>query len=299
MNDYRTHGLDWNALHAFVVIADEGTLTRAAKRLGVSQPTLGRRLDALEAHLGATLFVRGRGGMVPTERGLRLLEHARAVKREADAFSLAAAGDRSQRRGTVRLSASRIVSHVLLPPILAGIAEQEPGIEIELVATDEVSDLLVRDADIALRMVRPVQPEVIAAKVGELPLGAFAARSYVERHGLPDPSVAPARVFEGHRLVGYDRSPLISDGLRAAGVSLDRHAFALRTDDQIVYAALVRAGAGIGFLAEPAARGLVPVPLPVSIPSLPIWLAGHRELRTGAAVRYVADALRNGLAGGT
>ena len=282
---------DWNALRAFVAIADHGTLTRAAAALSVSQPTLGRHLDGLEARLGTTLFVRGRAGMAPTEAGLRLLDRARAVKAAADAFALAAEGGRDEKRGTVRLSASRVVSHHLLPPILAGIAEAEPGIEIELVASDEVSDLLARDADLAVRMVRPTQPDVVATRLGELALGLYASPAYAERHGLP----RDARELARHRLVGYDRSSLIIDGLRAAGIVADRHAFALRTDDQLVFGALVRAGGGIGPMADVAAAGLTRVPLDVDIPPLPVWLAAHREVRTNAAIRAVSDAVRDGL----
>ena len=299
MND--TADLDWNAVRAFAAVARHGTLTAAAAALGVSQPTLGRHIDALEARLATTLFVRGRGGMVPTEAGAALLASAEAMRVGADALLLAASGRRAAREGTVRVTASRIVATHILPPVVAGIVEAEPGIEVEVVATDAVSDLLARDADIAVRMVRPAQDDLIATRVGTLRIGAFAAPRYLERHGPVEST--PADLL-AHRLVGYDRSALIVDAMRAGGIAVSRSDFAVRTDDQVLYARLVAAGAGIGFLAEVvtevAADGLVALPaldaLPGGAPSLPVWLAAHRALRTAPAIRFVHDALKAGLA---
>jgi DNA-binding transcriptional LysR family regulator len=282
--------LDWNAVRAFAAIARAGTLTAAARRLGVSQPTLGRHLDGLEARLGATLFVRGRGGMVPTDAGTALLERAEAMTREADALLRQASGRREAPTGDVRVTASRVVAFHLLPAVTARLAMEEPGIRLDIVATDEIANLLARDADLALRMVRPTQPDVIARKLGELRMGAFASAAYL------DGTDAPSRIvstddLRAHRLVGYDRSTVIIDGMRALGMPADRTLFAVRTDDQLVYQRLVMAGAGIGFLPRLVGEreGLVPVPLPADPPPLPVWLAAHRDLRTSAAVRRVAD----------
>ena len=284
-------------MRAFAAVARHGTLTAAAAALGVSQPTLGRHIDALETRLATTLFVRGRGGMVPTEAGAALLASADAMRAGADALLLAASGRRAVREGTVRVTASHVVATHVLPPVIAGIVEREPAIAIEVVATDAVSDLLARDADVAVRMVRPAQDELIATRIGTLRIGAFAAARYLERHGPVEPT--PAGLL-AHRLVGYDRSPLIVEAMRARGVAVSRADFAVRTDDQVLYARLVAAGAGIGFLAEIAADGLVALPvldaLPGGPPTLPVWLAAHRALRTAPAIRFVHDALGAGLA---
>ncbi|MBT9383001.1 LysR family transcriptional regulator [Pseudooceanicola sp. CBS1P-1] len=286
--------LDWNAVRLFLAVARAGSLTLAAGRTGLSQPTLGRRIDALEAQLGTTLFLRGRRGVVLTDAGADLLVRAEAMAAEADAFQRAATGRKTVPAGDVRITASRVVSTYLLPPILTALGQSDPQIHIDVVASDEVANLLRRDADIAVRMVRPTQPELIARKIGELRLGAFAAPSYVQAHGLPEPE---AQSLLSHRLLGYDRSTLILDGLRAAGLQTTRDAFALRTDDQIVYAHLLASGAGIGFSPVALARrqGLIPVPLPVPIPPLPVWLVAHRDLRTNAAVRRVSDVIARGL----
>ena len=285
MND-----LDWNQIRAFAAVARHGSLTAAAAATGLSQPTLSRRIDALERALGATLFVRGRSGAALTDTGAALVARADAMEREAGALVRAAAGRRETPRGEVRVTASRIVSAHLLPPILSALAISHPEIDVELVPSDEVADLSRRDADLAVRMARPSQPDLIARRLGALPLGAYAALSYVERAGMPEPT--PEGLM-AHRLVGYDRSPLIIDGMRAAGIAARREDFALRCDDQAVYLALVAAGGGIGFLARTVAEaaGLVRIPLPVEVPPLEVWLAAHRDLRTSAAVRAVADAV--------
>ena len=286
--------LDWSSLSLVLAIARAGSLTAASHRTGLSQPTLGRRLDALERRIGATVFVRGRSGVVPTETGAMVITRAEAMEGMADDLLRTLAGGTAEAAGDVRVTASRVVATYLLPPIVAHLAETDPAIRLDLVATDEVANLLRRDADIAVRMVRPTQPDLIARKLGELPLAAYASPGYVERHGTPEPT---AEGLLDHRLIGYDRSSLILDGLRAAGVAASRDSFAARTDDQILYARLVVAGAGIGFLARAVgdAEGLIEVPLAVAAPSLPVWIAAHRDLRTSVAVRRVSDAVADGL----
>ena len=295
MDDPLHHGdVDWTALRLVLAVARAGSLTAAARVTGLSQPTLGRRLDALEARLGATLLIRSRGGVVATEAGAAVIARAEAMEREADGLMRALSGGRVEAAGDVRLTASRVVAAHLLPPVVAALARTDPAIRLDIVATDAVANLLRRDADLAVRMVRPSQPDLIARRVGGLALGAFAAPGYVDRHGLPAPD---GTGLSAHRLVGYDRSPVLIDGLRAAGVEAARDRFAVRTDDQTLYVRLVAAGAGIGFLPRVvgAAEGLVPVPLDHPMPVLPVWLAAHRDLRTDAAVRRVADAVTEGL----
>ena len=282
--------LDWSALSLVLAISRTGSLTAASGMTGLSQPTLGRRLDALERQIDATLFVRGRGGMVPTETGMLVVARAEAMEGVADDLLRTLAGGAVEAAGDVRVTASRIVATYLLPPIIASLTVSDPAIRLDIIATDEVANLLRRDADIAVRMVRPTQPDLIARKLGELPLAAYASPAYVGRCGLPDPTVDG---LLKHRLLGYDRSTLILDGLRAAGVPANRESFAVRTDDQVLYTRLVAAGAGIGFLARAVgeAEELIEVPLPVTAPMLPVWLAAHRDIQTSAAVRRVADAI--------
>lgn len=283
--------MDWNLIRTFLSVADRQTLLGAGSALGLSQPTVGRHIDELEAVTGLTLFVRGRRGMTLTEAGLSLLEDARAMAKEADHFLLRANGRAAEASGPVRITASDIVATFLLPQILVALKEAEPGIDIELVPSNAVANLLARDADIAIRMVRPVQNDLIAVKVNDFAMGTHAHERYLARYGEPR---HVDDLFK-HRVVGYDRDMLILNGMKALGMNGDRSLFTFRTDDQVAYWELVKAGAGIGFgslwLARktPELRRILP---DLAIPALPMWLASHQELRTSLKIRRVMDFLK-------
>ena len=282
--------MDWNLIRSFLAVAEHGSLAAAALDTGISQPTLGRHIDALEASLGLLLFSRGRSGMALTEAGLSIVEDARAMRAEADRLAVKAAGRAETVSGTVRITASQVFSTYVMPQVIAGLASAEPDIQVELVASNAVENLLSRDADIAVRMVRPVQNDVIARKTNDLGMGAYAHEDYLARHGTP---AAGDELFL-HRIVGMDRSNLIIDGMAALGMHAQRSSFAVRTDDQVAYVELVRAGAGIGFLADVIARAdprLCRILPEIEIPALPVWLASHQELRTSRKIRRVMDFL--------
>jgi len=286
--------LDWGLLQSFIAVAGEGSLSGAARALGGSQPTMGRHIGALEATLGVRLFERTVGGLELTPTGIELLDHARRMAEDANRLSLAAEGRAEAIAGTIRLTASKIVATYILPEILTALRQAEPEIEIELVASDRTENLLQREADIAVRMYRPTQVDVMTRKVGDLRLGMFAARSYVARRGAP-------QSFEGfrhHEIVGYDRSDQIIRGFRDAGLDVGRHFFSFRCDNQVVCWRMVVAGYGIGFNqicigeAEP---GVMRIPLGAELPRLPIWLTAHSELKTSHRVRRVFDFLADAL----
>ncbi|MES0028496.1 LysR family transcriptional regulator [Mesorhizobium sp. M0040] len=282
--------IDWNLIKSFVTVAETGSLSAAARKLDASQPTLGRHIAELEQALGVTLFRRGRRGYALTEAGSTLFERGRAVSEQASAFSLLALGSVEAIEGTVRIAASEVVAAYVLPEITARLGFEEPGIEVEIVASNQVENLLRRDADIAIRMVKPAQNELVARKVTDIPLRACAAKSYLDRRGRP----REARDLAGHDLVGFDRSDEIIRGFAQFGVPLARNAFRFRTDNQIVLWEAVRAGNGIGFGQEPLADRdpLVETVLPgLPLPTLPVWLAMHRDVRTSVRIRRVADFL--------
>jgi DNA-binding transcriptional LysR family regulator len=282
--------LDWNLIRSFVGVAETGSLSAAARKLAASQPTLGRHIAELEQALGVVLFRRGRMGYELTEQGAALLDRARTVGEAANAFARLATGATEQVAGTVRVAASEVVSAYVLPPMVARLRQQERGIEVEIVASNQVENLLRRDADIAVRMVAPAQQDLIARKIADLPLTACAAKIYLDRCGRPE---TPDDLL-AHDLIGYDRATDLIQGFAALGVSIDRHAFGFRTDNQIVFWEAIRAGNGIGFaqrvLAErdPLVEAILPE---LVLPSLPMWLAMHRDVRTSARVRRVADFL--------
>ncbi|WP_310733027.1 LysR family transcriptional regulator [Azohydromonas australica] len=281
---------DWRLVRSFLAVLDAGSLMGAARRLRAQQPTLSRHVAELEAQLGVPLFERTGRGVTPTAAALAIAEAARRMQDGAGALLHALAAARDAERGTVRLTASRVAATWLLPPVLARLREAEPGIEVELVASDQLSNLLRREADIALRMVRPEQGSLVARRVAEVPLTAAAHQRYLARAGTP----REAEDLLGHVLIGYDRDEAILQGFAAMGVPMTRRGFALRTDDQVAYGQLVAAGAGIGFVARYNLRhwpGVVPLLPQLRIPPLPCWLAVHREIHGNRLVRRVFDFL--------
>jgi DNA-binding transcriptional LysR family regulator len=286
--------LDWTLLRAFLAVIETGSLSAAAQRIGATQPTLSRHIRELETQLGVTLFRRSAQGLEPTESGLALIEDAQAMGRAADALLLKASGRTESLRGTVRITASVVMSNLILPPIIAALRRDEPLIEIEIVASDQSQNLLRRDADIAIRMFDPTQGALIARKLGETPLGLYGARDYLERRGRPQ-SVDELPDFD---LIGFDRDDTIIRNFQARGMAVSRHSFGVRSDDQVLGWHLLRAGAGLGFAQVKLADGAPELErlLPdLPLPSLPVWLVMHEEVRANARIRRVADALSEGL----
>ena len=281
---------DWTLVRSFLAVLDAGSLMGAARQLGAQQPTLSRHIAELEAQLGAPLFERTGRGVLPTAQALAIADAARQMATSADALARTSTRSREATTGTVRITSSEVAASYLLPPVLAQLQQAEPGIQIELVASNQISNLLRREADIAVRMVRPAQGSLVARKLGEIGITACAHSSYLQRAGTPR---KPADLLH-HRLIGYDRDDTIERGFEKMGFALPHEAFALRTDNQLAYGRLVAAGAGIGFVAAynlrhwPGVQPLLPM---LKIPPLPCWLAVPREIRGSALVRRVYDFL--------
>ena len=282
---------DWSLIQSFVATLDQGSLMGAARVLRTSQPTVGRHIAALEQQLGVLLFERTGRAVVPTPAALRLAEGARSMADGADQLARMLAGTQSNTKGTVRISASTPVAIELLPPIFSRMRQSLPDIQVELVATNRVSNLLRREADIAVRMVRPDQATLIAKKLGDVGIGAYAHRSYLARHS---PLQQPADLLK-HDLIGSDADTSILDGFRHMGYNASKEMFAFRTDDFIAQWQAVRAGLGIGFLADyvavrdPDVLPVLPQKLPIR--PLPMWLVVHREIRSSQRIRLVYDFL--------
>jgi DNA-binding transcriptional LysR family regulator len=295
MNTTATTPFDWSLIRSFLAALDQGSLLGAARQLKTSQPTLGRHIAELESQWGVVLFERTGRGLVPTATALQLAESARAMEAGALQLSHTLTGAQSQSTGTVRITASVPVAVQLLPPILAQMRLALPDIQVELVSSNQVSNLLRREADIAVRMVRPDQGTLVAKKIGSVGVGAYAHRSYLARRSPPR---LPADLLQND-LIGNDTDPSILRGFQALGYPVSREAFVLRTDDFIVQWQAVRAGLGIGFLADymarsdPDVRPVLAGALP--IPALPMWLAVHREIRTNPRIRAVYDLLAEAL----
>ncbi len=284
---------DWDHYRAFLATLQSGSFSEAARRLGRTQPTLGRQIGELERRLGAPLFVRSPQGLLPTDAAEDLRPHAEAMAACADALLRAASGGSAGLSGVVRITASEVVGAEVLPPILADLRQAQGGIDIELSLSNAAEDLLHRAADIAVRMVRPTQAALVARRIGEVGLGLYAHRRYLD--GRP----APARLedLNGHALIGFDReTPFLRQLL--ARLQLDRSRFALRSDNDLAQIAAIRAGVGVGVMQHPLARrdpDLVPVcPDGVGF-TLEMWLVQHEDLRASRRIRATFDALAVGL----
>ena len=282
--------LDWTLVQTFLAVAETGSLSAAARVLGVSQPTLGRKVREIEAALGAELFMRHAKGLALSETGAAMLGPAQAMREAAGRLALMAAGEDRRLTGPVRITASVVVSHFVLPPVLTRLRREEPGIEIDLVASDSSENLLFREADIAIRMYRPGQLDVVTRHVTDLGMGIYAATGYLDRVGRP----ADVDGLLALDWVGFDRNEMILRGMAEAGWRVGRDFFKLRTDDQAAYWQLVRAGGGVGIMQQAigAAEQLVERLVPeLPLPSLPVWLTAHETVRRMPRVARVWEAL--------
>lgn len=288
------NNLDWNQLKAFLETAETGSLSAAARKLGLTQPTLSRQVAAIEQRMGVTLFERVGKSMVLTPTGMDLLEHARAMGAAADALGLAATGRSQAVGGVVSVSATDAVAAYLLPPLVKQLREQEPGIAIELIPSNALSDLLRREADIAVRHVKPEQPELIARHIREATAYFYASEDWVKTHGHPRSAEDAAQL----PFVGSDRQGRYLGYLRMHGLPVNESNFSCYVDHTVAHWALVQKGLGIGAMMEEIARdtpGVVRVLDDLPPIRFPVWLVTHRELRTSRRIRVVFEALAEGL----
>ena len=285
---------DWSLVRSFLAVLEKGSLLAASRDLQLSQPTIGRHVAELESQLGLVLFDRNGRGLLPTEAAYHLAESARIMQSGADQLARNVLGADLGASGTVRITASQPVSCYVLPPLLAQMRLSLPDVQVELVASNEVSNLLRREADIAVRMVQPQQASIIARRVGKVTLRACAHQDYLRRRGVPrQPSDLLA-----HDLIGGDRNDDTLKGFAAQGLVVGREQFAFRADDLIVVWQAVRAGLGVGFVSEHLIRSdpaVIPVLPKLKIEPLPVWLAVHKEIRTSKRIRAVYDFLADAL----
>jgi DNA-binding transcriptional LysR family regulator len=286
--------IGWELYRSFLAVLNEGSLSGAARALGVAQPTVGRHVVALEQSLGLALFTRSQTGLMPTEAALSLRTYAESMQSTAAALERAATSQGTGVRGTVRITASDVIGVEVLPPILTSLRDEHPDLVVELVLTDRMQDLLRREADIAVRMARPRQELLVARRVGQIELGLHAHQRYLSRHGTPSTMADLAH----HALIGFDQTTAF---IRNAGKALSawrREAFAMRTDNNLAQLALIRSGAGIG-VCQAAIAGrddsLVRLfPRQFSL-QMETWITMHEDLRNSPRCRVSFDALVKGL----
>ncbi len=288
--DWKSVKFDWNRARAFLVTAEEGSLSAAARALGMTQPTLGRQVTALEAELGVVLFNRVSTGLVLTPGGLELLDQARIMGDAANRMSLSASGQSKEIEGSICISASEVDAIFRLPAIIAKLRKMAPGIEVEIVASNTPSDLGRREADIAIRNFRPTQPELIAKKIKDIPAQLYATPEYLKNIGMPT-TIAD---LNQANFISFDSTDRLLKALNERGLNLSKKNFRLISENYIVHWELVKKGLGIGIMpadigdAEPLVQ---PVLEGFKLLTFPMWLTAHSELKTSRRVRMVFDLL--------
>jgi len=280
--------VDWTLFRSFLAVVDSGSLLGASKRLASHQPTLTRHIAELESQLGVILFERTGRGLTPTAAGRAIVDAARQMAAAVMSIETTLIGAKNTTGGVVRISASEVFSAYLLPASIANLVKANPQIQVDLVVSNQISNLLRREADIAIRMVRPTQASLIGRKLGELPIGLFASRDYAARSNIPRSAPDLLR----HTLIGLDSDHTLVRGFHTAGLAVDRDSFALRTDNQVAYIRLIEAGAGIGVIPKAVARkipDLIEVLPTLRTVTLPIWLVVHREIQDNPLIRFAFD----------
>lgn len=292
--DWRSVKFDWNRARAFLVTVEEGSLSAAARALDMTQPTLGRQVTALEQELGAALFERGARGLELTPSGLDLVEHVRAMGEAASRLSLTASGQSNSIEGNICITATEVMAGFILPPMVQELRRMEPGIDVELIASNSTSDLKRREADIAIRAYRPTQSDLIAKKVGAVPNCLYAAASYLDSLGNPG---SPDGLCDAD-FIGFDRTDQFINMLSEQGFRLTSRNFSVITKSHLVHWELVKQGLGIGIMpsvvgdAEPRVKRALP---DLEAVTVDISLVAHRELKTSRRVRTVFDFLASEL----
>ncbi|AOU97106.1 transcriptional regulator [Acidihalobacter yilgarnensis] len=277
------NSIDWRWIRAFLAVAETGSLSAAARALGVSQPTLSREMQALEQTTGLNLLRRTTQGVTLTAAGERLMATAARMGEAADGFAREASGLSAAPAGDVRISVNEVLGTYLLPLALAALRVRYPGIRVDVVITNRVSNLGRREADIALRMFRPAQSDLVVRRLPDIPLGFYAHRNYVAQHGDP-------RSWDElacHSLIGNDQDRDFIDAAERLGLPIGRADFSLRCDHLPAQIELARAGAGICAMHTGlAARwpSLVPVMSWLSLPPLSCWCVTHRDVRYSAPI---------------
>lgn len=288
--NWQAVSFDWNQVRGFLATAEEGSLSAAARALRLTQPTLSRQVSGLEQDLGVTLFERGHRSMSLTSAGLELLEHVRAMGDAATRVSLTASGRSQAIDGQVSITATNLFATYHLPPILARLREQAPGIEVEVIASNELRDLIRREADIAIRHARPKHGDLIARRIGGTTAHLYAAKSYLDRIGRPQ----QASDLVDADFIGFEHPERLLAQFNALGVPVTREHFKLYTASGTVIIALMEQGLGVGVVSKDIAdRRPTLEPVLPSLPPIevPVWLVTHRELHTSRKIRLVFDLI--------
>lgn len=293
MDETRSN-FDWNRAKALLFTAETGSFSGAARVLGTTQSTIGRQITALEEELGVVLVERIGKGVELTQGGWELLDHIKVMGKAAEGVSRVAAGQSVVLEGEVSISASEVISAFLLPPIVASILDAYPGLRIEVIATNQTSDLRRRQADIAIRNYQPKDPELVVRKVRDTRALLYATTAYLEMIERPE----SVKDFGKAKFLGFDFDGRLMELLNHHGLGLSAKNFAVVSGNQLVQWEMVKKNMGIGVMMESVGEkehNVVPVLSDIITFPFPIWLTAHREVKSSQRVRVVYDALHTAL----
>lgn len=285
MND-----LNWELVRSFLQVAENGSLSAAARVLGVSQPTLTRNIQSLEDHTKLQLFQRTTRGLSLTEEGHGLVEAAAKMDAAADQFNRQVSGLSDELEGDVRISVNEVVGIYLLPPAISEFRKKHPGVQVEIEVSNETVSLNKRDADIALRMYRPVQPDLVARRLPDMELGFYATREYIKNHASPK----SLNDLKQHEVIGFDKNSEFIEGAEKLGFQFSPHDFCVRTDSLMAQINLARAGAGIACThvgLEKHWPELKRVLSEAPIPPLESWIVCHKDTQYNTRIREMTTFL--------
>lgn len=292
--EWKRSAFDWNQARAFLVTAEEGSLSAAARALGLTQPTLSRQVAGLEGALGVTLFERTSRALLLTQAGTELLEHFRSMGDAANQISVAATGQSQTVTGTVAIACTNGMATYYLPPILKELRTRAPELQIETIASNELSDLRRREADIAIRHARPQDESLFAKRLRDTSAHLYASSQYLDEVGRP----SNISDFAEMQFVGFDHPEQRLGLMASRGLNLTTANFNFSTASFTMSLELIRQGLGVGFLPieigekYPELENPWPEFEPIQIET---WLVAHRELRTSPRIRLVFDLLSEGL----
>ena len=281
---------DWNHIRSFLATVEAGSLSGAARKLGLTQPTLSRQIAALELDLGLPLFDRVGKRLHLTAAGTQLAVHVREMGLAADRLGLAATGQSTTVEGIVRITAIDAFAAYLIPSILNHLRETAPGIVLEVIASNTIDDLLRREADIAIRHTEPTHPDLIARRCPDSEIGLYAASSLLDRVGRPTPPHEVAAI----PFIGFPENEQLIAEYAARGYHLSLDTIRWRCARSLINWELIKDGHGVGIMFREVVReedGVEEV-LPDMAPLVaPMWLVVHRDLQTSRRIRPVFDAL--------
>lgn len=282
--------MDWNLLKSFAAVVRTGSLSAAARELNSTQPTIGRHIATLEEQMGFSLFTRSRDGLEPTEEALDLYPDIEAMLMSFDSFVRKLEGEKDEESGTVRLSTSEVMGIEVLPDMLKKFHKAHPKIKVEVSLSNKNENLLKRDADIAIRLNKPVQEALLAKFLGNVPIHFYAHKDYLKTYGQP----RALNELKDHVIIGPDREQIFLTSLEKMGIKITREDCDFRLDNQVAQIELLRKGLGIGVMQKPLAKrssALVPVLEKEFEYQMPVWAVMHEDLKANARVRLLYSFL--------